>query len=89
MIRSERRIPDLAMNRKEIELLRRQFPPGTKVKCTRMMEDTSTVPPGTTGIVSYVDDSGMIHVNWENGSRLGLISGEDRFKKVTRKEMER
>lgn len=89
MIRNERRIPDLAMNRKEIELLRRQFPPGTKVKCTRMMEDTSTVPPGTTGIVSYVDDSGMIHVNWENGSRLGLISGEDRFKKVTRKEMER
>ena len=54
-----------------------------------MMEDTSTVPPGTTGIVRYVDDSGMIHVNWENGSRLGLISGEDRFKKVTRQKLER
>lgn len=40
------------------------------------------VPSGTLGIVDKVDDSGTIHVIWENGSYLGLIYGVDNFEKL-------
>ena len=48
------------------------------------MEDPYAVPSGTKGIVDHVDDIGTIHVNWENGSSLGLIVGEDQFKVIER-----
>lgn len=40
------------------------------------------VPSGTLGVVDKVDDSGTIHVFWENGSYLGLIYGVDSFEKT-------
>lgn len=43
------------------------------------MNDKQAPEPGTKGIVKNVDDMGTIHVNWENGSSLGLISGEDKY----------
>lgn len=40
------------------------------------IDDNVTVPPGTIGIVSDIDDGGTIHVNWENGRRLGLVADD-------------
>ena len=37
--------------------------------------------PGCQGTVRWVDDMGTIHVSWDCGSSLGLIPGEDEFKK--------
>lgn len=73
----------------EVERLRRQYPPGTKIKCIHMNDDCHPVPDGTLGTVQFVDDVGTIHVGWENGSSLGLVSGEDQFTKVKKREMER
>ena len=39
--------------------------------------------PGCQGNVRWVDDMGTIHVSWDCGSSLGLIPGEDSWKKVT------
>ena len=36
----------------------------------------------TKGVVKYVDDIGTIHCTFENGRNLGLIYGEDNFKKI-------
>ena len=36
------------------------------------MDDIAAPPPGTKGIVQFVDDIRTIHVNWENGSSLGV-----------------
>ena len=33
----------------------------------------------TNETVKFVDDIGTIFVNWDNGSGLGLIIGEDEF----------
>lgn len=41
------------------------------------------VPCNTEGIVEKVDDGGTIHINWDNGSSLGLIPNVDVFEKVT------
>lgn len=44
------------------------------------MNDGQAPPVGTKGVVTRVDDMGTIHVNWENGSSLGLIPDEDKFR---------
>ena len=36
--------------------------------------------PGDRGTVELVDDIGTVHINWDSGSRLGLVPGEDRFR---------
>lgn len=69
------------MKQNEVEMLRRQYPPGTKIRCIHMNDDCHPVTPGTTGIVRFVDDAGTIHVRWENRSSLGLVPGEDKFEK--------
>jgi hypothetical protein len=33
--------------------------------------------PGCKGTVQYVDDMGTIHVDWDCGSSLGVVYGED------------
>lgn len=43
------------------------------------MNDKQAPEPGTKGIIRDIDDMGTIHVDWENGSSLGLISGEDKY----------
>lgn len=55
------------------------YPKGTEIELI-CMYDSQTVPSGTHGIVDFVDDIGTIFVNWDNGSTLGLVIGEDRFK---------
>lgn len=44
-----------------------------------MYDLLSTIPAGTEGIIERIDDIGTIHVNWENGSTLGLVVGVDEF----------
>lgn len=39
-------------------------------------------PIGTRVELIHVDNMGTIHVSWDCGSGLGLIPGEDEFKKI-------
>ena len=57
---------------KRIELLREQYPPGTKIQCIQMDDPYHAIAPGSVGTVDHVDDAGTIHMSWENGSSLGL-----------------
>lgn len=59
-----------------INRLRKKYPEGTKVKLI-CMNDYEAPPKGTIGEVIYIDDMGTIHVNWENGSSLGLVPRAD------------
>lgn len=38
-----------------------------------------TIPAGTEGTVVSVDGLGTLHVEWDNGSKLGLIPGHDSY----------
>ena len=66
--------------REQVEFLRRQYPAGTRVTL-HSMDDSQAPPPGTKGTVSYVDDMGLIGIEWDNGSALSLVPGEDSFSK--------
>ena len=65
-----------------LKQLRSYYTPGTKVELVRMNDPYHEMPPGLLGIVTIVDDTGTIFVNWSNGSSLGVVFGEDVCKKL-------
>ena len=65
--------------KQEILRLKETYKPGMKVELIHMYDEQNP-PSGTQGIISFVDDIGQIHVDWENGSTLALIEGLDKFK---------
>lgn len=71
------------MDKIQIENLKVFYPKYTKV-CLDYMQDEFAPPPGTIGYVTGVDDMGTIHVNWQNGSSLGLVDGVDIFHVLSR-----
>lgn len=65
-----------------VERIKTQYPAGTKVELVRM-SDPQAPAPGTTGVVTGVDDIGTIHIAWSTGSGLGAAYGEDVVRKIT------
>lgn len=65
----------------DVKTLRELYPAGTRIKLLKM-DDIQAPPAGTEGTVTFVDDAGTIHMKWNTGSSLGLISGEDEFEVV-------
>jgi hypothetical protein len=52
---------------------------GMRVKLINMIDDPNPIPNGTEGTISLIDGAGIIHVDWDNGRRLGLIPGVDEY----------
>lgn len=71
----------------QIGQIRQTYAPGTRLELQHM-EDPQPVPNGTRGTVVYVDDAGTIHMKWDNGRTLGLVPGEDQFRKLTPQELQ-
>lgn len=67
--------------REMVEALHRENPAGTRVELVKM-DDLQAPPAGTLGTVIGVDDIGSIMVNWDNGSGLNVVYGEDVVRKV-------
>ena len=65
-----------------VERVRSQYPVGTRVELTQM-DDMQAPPIGTKGTVTGVDDTASILVNWDNGSHLNVVYGEDKCRKIS------
>lgn len=72
----------IKLSKEKIAYLKSEYPVGTRVMCDDMQDKYQPVPSGTIGSVVIVDDAGTIHVDWDNGSGLGLVYGVDSFHKV-------
>lgn len=68
-------------NRKIVELVRKEYPVGTRVELLKM-DDVQAPPIGTKGTVTGVDDTASILVRWDNGSGLNVVYGEDSCRKL-------
>ena len=68
-------------SRQQVERVRKQYPAGTRVELVQM-DDAQAPPVGTAGTVTGVDDTGSILVDWDNGSGLNVIYGEDIVRKI-------
>ena len=65
-----------------VEKLRVQYPVGTRIELISMDDPYSNLMPGAQGTVSVIDDTGTVFVDWDSGSKLGLVYGEDSYKAV-------
>jgi len=65
-----------------LKQLREYYKPGTRVMLIRMNDPYTKLRRGDRGTVIYVDDVGTIHVNWDCGSTLGVVYGEDYAVKI-------
>lgn len=83
----KRRIKMTRNNDQAVAMARLNYPPGTRVELISMDNDPRPIVPGTRGTVRIVDDMGTVHVEWDNGRRLGLVPGEDSFRKLTMEEL--
>ena len=67
----------------QLEQLRKEYPIGTRVELIHMDDPyNKKLVPGCKGSVRWVDDWGTIHMNWDCGSGLGVVYGEDSCRKV-------
>lgn len=74
--------------RRFTERIKKNYPPGTRLELIGMDDPYTKIPSSTCGTVMCVDDIGTIHIRWDNGSSLGLVPGEDRFRRLTPEEIE-
>ena len=65
----------------KLRRLREEFPTGTRIELVSM-DDPQAPPVGTRGTVWLVDSVGSLVVDWDNGSGLNVVYGEDVVKKL-------
>ena len=63
------------------------YPPGTRIVLLSMGNDPNPIESGTRGTVRAVDDIGTLHCSFDNGRSLGVVPGEDSFRKLTDEEL--
>ena len=68
-------------NKEIVEKVRREYPAGTRGELVRM-DDCQAPPLGTLGTVTGVDDTASLMVDWDNGSGLNVVYGEDLAVKI-------
>ena len=69
------------ITKKDLKMLREHYKPGSRVQLINMNDPyCKTLQPGAIGTVAAVDAIGTIHVNWDCGSRLGILFGIDSCK---------
>lgn len=70
-----------------VKRVREKYPAGTVLELD-YMDDVQAPPKGSRMTVTYVDDMGTIHGNWDNGSTIGLVPSCDRFHVVDTEALE-
>ena len=73
--------------RKMAESTKKLYPPGTRIELICMKEPYAPVPAGTRGTVKFIDSMGTLFPEWDNGRSLGVVPGEDSFRKLTQEEI--
>lgn len=53
--------------------------PGDRIILKSTTDPYTNLKPGDKGTVDHIDDIGTVHIDWDNGSNLGLVPGEDVF----------
>ena len=72
--------------RRPNDFVRELYPIGQRVELLKMDDQYTTLKKGDKGTVTFVDSMNTIHINWDNGSTLGVIHGIDSIKKIGGKQ---
>lgn len=74
--------------RRMAESTKKLYPPGTRIELISMKDPYAPVPAGTRGTVKFVDSMGTIFPECDNNRTIGIVPGEDSFRKLTQEEIE-
>jgi hypothetical protein len=53
---------------------------GDRVEVIRCYDAYTKLRPGTRGTVTLIDALGTVHVQWDDGRKLGLVPGQDEWR---------
>ena len=53
--------------------------PGDRIQLTFTDDQYTTLKSGDKGTVNFIDDYGTVHINWDEGSTLGLVPNYDEW----------
>lgn len=70
-----------------VQRMKDNYPPGTKIMLVSMGDDPHPIESNTRGTGKAVDDIGTLHCVFDNGRSLGVVPGEDSFRKLTAEEL--
>ena len=73
--------------RRFAQRMKDNYPSGTRIMLLSMGNDPCPIEDNTRGTVRVVDDIGTIHCSFDNGRSLGIVPGEDSFRKLTEEEL--
>ena len=73
---------NLHMRPEMLKRIREKYPVGCTVEIIELCDPYRGMPAGLRGTVTHVDDTGPVFADWENGSTLGAVFGEDRIRRV-------
>lgn len=74
--------------RRRAESIKQMYLPGTRIELICMNDPFAPVPSGTRGTVKFVDSMGTIFPVWDNNRTIGIVPGEDVFRKLSQEEIE-
>ena len=72
---------------RQAQRYREMYPEGTRILLLHMGDDPRPVEDDMRGTVMFVDDMSTVHCTFDNGRQLGIIPGEDSFRKLTDEEL--
>jgi hypothetical protein len=72
----------MKISKEILNILRKQYPAGTRVELVKISDPYTKLKPGDKGTIQFWDDLGTAHVIWDCGSSLGLIFSVDIFNKI-------
>lgn len=87
MTKGEYNMNRLEAERRFAQRMKDNYPPGTRIMLLQMGADPRPIEPNTRGTVRAVDDMGTLHCDFDNGRQLGIVPGEDSFRKLTDQEL--
>ena len=79
---------DWERQHRQAQRYKEAYPPGTRIMLLSMNDPHHPVESGTRGTVEYDDDVGTLHMKWDNGQGLGLVPDEDKFRRLTKEEID-
>lgn len=56
---------------------------GKRIEMILMPNDPCPIEPGDKGVVDHVDALGQLHVQWESGRTLAVVTGHDQFRVIS------
>ena len=69
----------MKMHPERIEMVKKQYPVGTRIQLDSLCNDERGMPSGLCGTVVGVDDQPALLMKWDNGRSLSLLPFDDNF----------